>query len=789
MRKTFLFVMLIAASLSSRAQHTTLLQEMERLQEEYGVHFVYDSNLDVDIEYKALEHNDKQLLAYLRMLFGNTDIEFKKRGKNILLHQKKKKMHSQTVENASKSVELKEVTVEGQMFLPLETTQTGFAALTPKDLHSEFSLLSSPDLIKTLQRQSGVAGGVELLSQMHVNGGGADENLFLIDGIPLYQSTHGAGVLSAFNTDIIDSVSFYKSAFPARYSGRASSVTDIALREGNMNKLKGSFSIGLIDGRFMLEGPLAKDKTTFCIGLHRTWADLFLKSVNAISGLSGDYSTSYPNFDLYDFNAKVVHRFSPNSTLSGTFYAGGEGFGSKMKQDYHDVQSESNGVCRDKNYVFALNWKYAPTAKLSLETSAYLNAFRARKESYDNNSGNENEVSTLNDYSENHNSHLTDFGLKSNATWSVANNHTLHFGAHFINHAFSAKMNSDIHHIYEQSESSKHYSDSERISANEITLFAEEEWKMNDRLSADYGLSGSIYNVDSKTYGSLEPRLSLSWKFSDFAALKASATQMTQNMHKVSSTYLDLPNDFWVPSTQSFRPVRATQYTLGFYLQPAKNLSLSAEGFYKTSSNLLMCKNWMGYFPAANDWEDNMTTGKGRSYGFTLDADYRTERLRLKAAYTLSWSMRKFDELSADWFHDYADNRHKIYLEGRYAISKKVSAFAAWTYRSGNWMSLPTQYIDMISPSYNTGFERYSVYEAPNNYNLPSYHHLDVGFDFRSTTKKGHERIWNLSIYNVYGSKYTIEAYPLMSYDKGSTFIRCRKIPFILPSFSYTLKF
>lgn len=170
---------------------------------------------------------------------------------------------------------LKEVVVVADLNASLRTTQTGKVSLTSEQLNTEFSLLSSPDLVKTLQNIPGVASGTELLSGMYVHGGKNDENLFLLDGTPLYQINHLGGLFSAFNTDIIKNVDFYKSGFPARYGGRLSSVVDVRTKEGNMKEFHGTFSLGLLDGRVQFEGPIIKDKTSFNIAMRRSWADLF----------------------------------------------------------------------------------------------------------------------------------------------------------------------------------------------------------------------------------------------------------------------------------------------------------------------------------------------------------------------------------------------------------------------------------------------------------------------------------------------------------------------------------
>ena len=142
---------------------------------------------------------------------------------------------------------LPEVVVDGDLNSPLLTTQTGKRSFSNKDIKTEFALMSSPDVVKTLQRVSGVAEGQELASGLYVHGGNGDENLYLIDGTPLYDTNHALGLFSSFNADVVKNVDFYKSGFPARYGGRLSSVVDVRTADGNMNQFHGAYRIGLLD--------------------------------------------------------------------------------------------------------------------------------------------------------------------------------------------------------------------------------------------------------------------------------------------------------------------------------------------------------------------------------------------------------------------------------------------------------------------------------------------------------------------------------------------------------------
>ena len=264
------------------------------------------------------------------------------------------------------STALKEVVVVADMNAPLRTTQTGKVSLTSEQLNTEFSLLSSPDLVKILQNLPGVASGTELLSGMYVHGGKNDENLFLLDGTPLYQINHLGGLFSAFNTDIIKNVDFYKSGFPARYGGRLSSVVDVRTKEGNMKEFHGTFSLGLLDGRVQFEGPIIKDKTSFNIAMRRSWADLFTAPVFFLLNRSNPDDKKNVRYAFYDINGKITHRFSDNNKLSLSVYSGNDLLKAKARQVFDNGEHyDSDFKAKWGNLTTALTWNCQITPKLS----------------------------------------------------------------------------------------------------------------------------------------------------------------------------------------------------------------------------------------------------------------------------------------------------------------------------------------------------------------------------------------------------------------------------------------
>src|SRR5574344_1346028 len=386
-RKIILLILFVTLGTMSTAQRcNTLKIQIGLLQKKYNVHFIYNSDLKLDVPYQGPALYYKLLPDNLDLLFKNTEIDWKLSKHNISLFKRNKPkktiifticgyirdinkeslisatIYDHTSKNGTitneygffslslpegkhtlkisyvgyddKNIDINlngnhdvniimtenntfdDVIVNGDLNSPLLNTQTGKRTLSSKDLNTEFSLLSSPDVIKTLQRISGVSEGIELASGLYVHGGGNDENLFLLDGTPLYQINHSLGLFSSFNTDIVKNVDFYKSGFPAHYNGRLSSVVDVRTKDGDFYHTHGSYRIGLLDGSVQLEGPIQKGKTSFNIGLRRSWMDLLTRPVFAMYNhcSSEEEGNITMNYFFHDLNAKVTHVFGDRSS-------------------------------------------------------------------------------------------------------------------------------------------------------------------------------------------------------------------------------------------------------------------------------------------------------------------------------------------------------------------------------------------------------------------------------------------------------------------------------------------
>ena len=805
---TILLLLSAAAQASAAADGgTTLKEQMEIVHEHFDVNFIYDSAIKLDIEAKTKIDPSKQSLEEcLTALFSNTGIEWEIQKKYIVLtlKDKKRKARDYTILIEEQHDTLNESVVTALAAKELNTTQTGLQKIDGKAFKRGFAVLSSPDVIKTIQQLPGVATGTELLSGMYVRGGDGADNLYLLDGVPLYQVSHLLGLFSSFNADMVESVDFYKSGFPARYGGRMSSVVDVRTREGDFNKYHGLFSIGLLDGRFQMEGPIVKNKTSFNIGLRRSWLDVLTEPICLLIGTIEETKFRV-KYAFWDLNGNITHKFSGDNKLSFNIYGGRDAAKFIAGRDFESENSEyiNNYLMKYGlewgNFVTSLNWDYKFADNHETSVKAYYTLYDSLFGIDDDNYSESKDLDTHQIETEKvfarsgNRSQTSDIGLKADFSFRPAYNHHLRYGATLQYHFYTPESFS-IRKVWENDvltiDRDKGQSATRR--SFESGLYIEDEMSLTDWFTANVGLRYSTVVTEGKSYHSIEPRAALKFQCGDYTAIKLSYSEMSQNNHLISSNYLQLPTSFWMPSTPKIAPSHSRQAAGGVYVNFPHNIKFNVEGYYKTMDNLLEFRGKWGLYPPITRWEEALVIGKGRSWGLESELTWSDDKTSLEAYYTLSWSQRHFPDFYPSWYKDRNDNRHKITLVASRRFGKRFEMYASWNYHSGGWMTVESQAIW----NGEIGSNPDTFYAYPNNLQVPSYHRLDVGFNFHKTTKRGNESIWNLSLYNAYCRLNPLASQMEKYYEFteeniiGLNYIGAAYgiIP-IIPSFSYTLKF
>jgi len=280
--------------------------------------------------------------------------------------------------------ELEEVVVSGRQHKEFGVlgTQMSAVEIPVAQIKNVPSLLGENDVIKALQLLPGVQSGSEGSAGLYVRGGGPDENLLLLDGVPVYNVNHMFGFFSVFNADAIKNVTLYKGNFPARFGGRLSSVVDIRMNDGNDKSYHGNVSVGLISSKFNFEGPIVREKTSFNLSFRRTYADLLLQPIlQATKRGMDELDKLSAGYYFYDFNAKINHKFSDRDRLYLSFYSGDDAIYAKVRNKYTESKTykSTSAIGLDwawGNLIAALRWNHIINSKMFLNTTASYTRYR-----------------------------------------------------------------------------------------------------------------------------------------------------------------------------------------------------------------------------------------------------------------------------------------------------------------------------------------------------------------------------------------------------------------------------
>ena len=708
---------------------------------------------------------------------------------------------------------------------PVMNTQMGKLEFSQKTIQSTPTIFGESDLVKTLQLTPGVSSGTEGFAGMYVRGGGLDENLFLIDGNPVYQVNHLGGIFSAFNTEAVKGMDFFKSGFPARYGGRLSSVVEVHTKEGNMKEYHGNASLGLISANLALEGPISKDKTSFMAALRHTWLDAITIPAFAIMNKTEkvDGSKVEGRYAFYDLNLKLNHIFNDRSRMFFSVYNGKdilkaapEKFNSQEEANHTPYRDKTEASLNWGNLMATLGWTYVFNNKLFGRVSGVYTQYRSSMESeteykYDV-EGSENYEYTYNKtFSLNG---ITDFGVRSSFDYLPSPNSHIRFGADYLIHRFRPEYSryKAENNFGEESDRINKIFTNDVLWSHEVSAFVEGERTLSSRIKLNVGMRLSLFSVQNKTYLSAEPRLSARWLLLNDLSFKASYSRMNQFVHLLNSSYINLPTDSWMPVTGRFKPLESDQLSLGFYYNLKKRYDFSVEGYYKQMNNLLDYRDGYSFLPAFAVWEEKLTAGSGRAFGIEFMARKQTGNTTGWISYALSRADRKFEEINeGKRFPCKYDNRHKLNIAVMHKLTPKIELSAAWILASGNRQTLSLESYE-TAEDWVEGIYSYNKQDEPdnytgrNNYQLPAYHRLDAGINFLRPKKKGRLGIWNISIYNVYcrmnpfmvykGHK-NAEVCPLPGEDSENGGCYKKQIPVfkqismlpIIPTITYTYKF
>jgi len=642
------------------------------------------------------------------------------------------KSHQKISVALSEGVALEEIVVTSNSFEERKNSpEMSVNTISSKEISAIPMVFGESDALKAIQLKPGIPSGSEGSTGIFVRGGGADQNLFLLDEAVVYNANHLFGFFSTFNTDAIKDLKLYKGGFPAQYGGRLSSVLDIKMKEGNNQKFSGSGGLGIISSRLTLEGPIKKDQSSFLISGRRTYFDIFTRAINESSETS-----NIPDYFFYDLNGKVNFKLGENDRLFVSGYLGRDDFG--FNSDFFNFNFNWG------NQTATARWNHIFGPKLfSNTTVTYSN--------YEYNISNK-----LTGFQFGVGSGIRDFNFKSDFFFNFKNNHQLKFGGGITSHQFKVGLldgGSDDGLVS--------FSAGRSINGNEYGIYASDEWSPHKNILflGGFRLSGFWTNDSRRIYPEL--RFSSKLDLSKNLSFKASYSDMVQYIHLVRSSGVSLPTDIWYPSTKNIRPQTSRQWATGITWIASPGWLITSEIYYKTYQNLVEFVDGAQLFVNDN-LENEFATGIGYSKGFEFEIEKIDGRLTGWIGYTLAYARRgNFTTLSPEksfaqtgFFSPAFDRRHDISVVLFYKLSKRVDLSATWVYGSGDLIWMPTGRFAFQDVS---GIPLQPVvpdYQNRNNFRLPPYHRLDLGIIIKFFPSWGESSL-SFSVVNAYDRRNT----------------------------------
>ena len=712
--------------------------------------------------------------------------------------------------------ELDEVEIIGNR-LDLGTTGSQISAIDIpiEQIKAVPTMFGETDVLKALQLLPGVQAGTEGTAGLFVRGGAPDENLLLIDGVPVYNVNHMCGLFSVFNPDAIKNVTLYKGSFPAHYSGRLSSIVDVRMKDGDMYGYHGNFSIGAVSSKLNFEGPLWKGKTSFNISARRTYSDVITNAVMlyimSTEGSDSDKLKGSIGYYFDDLNVKVNHKFNDQDRLYLSLYTGADDIYFSLKErESKEFSTTDKFKWKWGNLVAAARWNHVIGQKMFMDVSANYTQYKhdmgltILEEEFE-------EKSTFT-MGLDMNSGIFDETLRADFHWNPTPLHEVRFGTSGTHHLFKPDiMAFDMEAKQEHALGKVEMLDtlhmkygSASTDAFESQTYIEDNMTLWDVLKVNLGVSASLFNVDGRTYFSPEPRMSGRVMLSDDWSVKAGYAYMTQYVHLLSNNSLSLPTDLWVPVTGKIAPEHSHQWALGTFYTLDGICDFSLEGYYKTQTNLLEYKEGVTFLTGNTDWQEKVAMGRGWSYGIEFMAQRSVGKLNGWLSYTWSRTQRQFDRPGMVLnggrpYNAKYDRRHEVDITANYKFSDRFDLSATWLYATGNCGTLYKQYyepaLQPIEQYYYglTDILALGYAEGRNNFRMPPYHRLDVSANFHKQWQHGITRTWNISAYNAYNQMNPFLVYTYTGYryqgDDMEAVRSLRKFTLfpIIPSISFSL--
>ena len=687
-------------------------------------------------------------------------------------------LHANTVLNRTLSAasrQLEEVVVSGKRNSNQNILRApvGVQRLNMEDIKNIPVLFGEKDVLKTIQLLPGIKSAGDGRSGFYVRGGGADQNLILLDEATVYNASHLLGFFSIFNSDAIKDIAVYKGGMPASYGGRLASVEDIKMKDGNNQHLGVSGGIGLIASRLNVEGPIDKGKGSFIVSARRTYADAF-------TGLASDTNVKGSKLYFYDINLKGNYKLGTKNRIFLSGYFG---------KDFLHLKN-ADGIDW-ANTTGTFRWNHIFNEKLFSNTSFIYSNYNYNTEFVNGASG--IRVSSA----------ITDYHVKEDINYYLNPRSKFDFGFDLSYHITQpGQAVTTAASKYNNVTLQKKYS-------LESALYASHEWTVSPKLKLNYGIRltalsilgpGDVFTYDDaglpvtdtrygsgkfiKTYINPEPRIAASYQLNEKTSVKFALDRNVQNIHLLNNSTAASPTNVYLPTSNIVQPEVADQISAGYYGNfPERGYEFSTEVYYKTMQKQVDYKNGAELI-GNNNVESELLFGKGRGWGWENYIKKKSGRLTGWISYTYSRTERQIAGInSGKWYPSAQDQTHSLSIVGIYQASRKWNLSATWVYNTGNAVTFP-------SGKYGVDGVPVYYYSGRNADRLPAYHRLDLGATVITRKTARTERSWTFSLYNAYGHDNPF----IISFQKDpvnpiKTRVQQTTLFKMVPSVTYNFKF
>ena len=630
---------------------------------------------------------------------------------------------------------------------------TGGDVIDLNSASAKVNILGEKDLIHMARQKAGVYSGSEGLGGLIVRGGSPDQNLMLLEGIPMYATNHMADISSIFMEEATRDAQLIKGGFPSRYSGRLSSVLEVNLKDGNQERVKGSVSAGLPGFKAFLQGPIS-DKSTFLIGGRLSWVNFYTDPLI-------DKFTVFDDVDLnfHDFVAKYTYRFSNTSSFSISGYKGGD----KVELEKNQTLPNDNGGSFNSQEQTSFGWgnellsarfSMVISPKLFLNVNAgVLNYDYRSKAAYNFVNVEGGQV-----IKEDNRNVITDSGIVNliggiGFDYFLNSSHKIKLGVGYNHHRFSPKIEQNfVDDIDDPS------IDPDSITVcNEVSLFIEDTYTPNKRMQIYGGLNYTHFGVRGVGFNYFQPRIKVSIQPQRDISLSFTGSRMVQFVHLLVNNGLGLPSDLWVPSTDEIMPEISDQFGLTLLTELGYDHVFTLGGYIKRQQNVILYRNPQDLysnilndasselnFISDRDWERKIEIGNRNISGLEVSLQKANGPWQYNMSYTKSNAENRFENLNqGKAFADRYDRPHNVNLSLSYKINSKWDVGAQWVYGSGFTFTL--KLIEIKIPDGPTVLTT----DELNNYRMPAYHHLDLIVNYDNTSDGLGWKV-SFGVYNIY---------------------------------------